>query len=124
MNWEDWKRGSTRYVKLRQALKESFAPAELTGFCIAVPHRGGLARALNPFAVLQHEYVFASTESIVVVYQVRLPGIFGARLGEEIAKFPKDGAGLSWNGKALCIQGKPYYPLPFHRQDAEEVPKS
>jgi hypothetical protein len=115
----DWQKGGLRYTKLTERVPEFLAPATAHAFFVAVRNRGGLFRLVNPFTVLQREYVIAATTDGIVVLKLRRPGVFRATIAGKVYEGP--GEDVAWHDGTFEVAGSGYQPIAFHSDDAERV---
>src|SRR5262245_28939293 len=110
----DWQRGGIRYLKLKEIVPEFIEPEQVQAFFVAVRRHGGMLRLINPFTVLQREYVIAATNNGVVVIRLRRPGVFRASIAGVLYKAPTAEAGVKWLDGGLTVNGIKYRPIAFH----------
>ncbi len=117
----DWQKGGLRYTKLAERVPEFLAPAMVHAFFVGVRSRGGLFRLINPFTVLQREYVIAATTDGIVVLKLRRPGVFRATIASKVYEGSGEDPGPAWDGGTFEVGGTAYQPIAFHSDDAERV---
>lgn len=118
----DWQKGGLRYAKLKEIVPEYLSPAEVLAFFVAVTSAGGSTRLVNPLSPLQREYVLAATTRGLVILRLRRPGVFRASIRDTIYE-GHDPSAVRWDGSKFVVDGRPYVPIAFHREDAERVAK-
>ncbi|HEU5104990.1 MAG TPA: hypothetical protein VFU11_04040 [Solirubrobacterales bacterium] len=117
----DWQKGGLRYTRLRENLFKQLAPEELKGFFIARRGRTRASGLFNPFLMLRREYVVVVTAKKLLILVLKRPGIFRASVATVEADASLEAVASRWCGGHLVVDGRPYWPISFHREDAEEV---
>jgi hypothetical protein len=125
----DMMKGGLRYKRIKKALPGLLAPEHLDAFFIAVIGEGGLSDFMarqghhGVKGLRVREFVVAATNKSLVVLPITGVGTFSAKLGDPIVQTPLDSAATSWDGETLTIDGQPFGPIAFHKEDALAVQK-
>jgi hypothetical protein len=120
--FETWTKGGVRQVALEAEVPAYLAPSRLAGFFVATRVRRIFPiSAFNPMALFRREYVVAATDSDMAILRLKLPAIFRGTIAGLEQRCARNAVRINWDGTCLRVNDDEYFPIPFHKEDADRV---
>jgi hypothetical protein len=120
--FDTWKKGGLRQSALEAAVPEYLAPARIGPFFVATEKRRIFPwSSLNPLALFRREFVLVIADDKLLVLGLKRPAIFRATIASVESETALPAPTIEWTGGSLRVDGKRYFPIPFHDEDAASV---